>query len=81
MFQPFPTAPVREALRKARRVIFVENNYMAQGASVLREKTGIEPDTVIVKYNGRPYTVDELVQLLSSALSSGERRIIARGEL
>lgn len=81
MFQPFPATPVREALRRVRKVIFVENNYMAQGASVLREKTGVEPDTVIVKYNGRPFTVDELAQLIDSALRTGERRIVAYGEL
>jgi len=33
----------------------VENNYTAQLASLIREKTGIEIQHKILKYDGRPF--------------------------
>ena len=51
---PFPTQAAIETLSKAKTVVDVENNFTAQLASLIREKTGIEIQHKILKYDGRP---------------------------
>lgn len=52
---PFPTQAVIETLSKAKTVVDVENNFTAQLASLIREKTGVEIQHKILKYDGRPF--------------------------
>jgi 2-oxoglutarate ferredoxin oxidoreductase subunit alpha len=42
-------------LSKAKTIVDVENNFTAQLASLIREKTGIEIQHKILKYDGRPF--------------------------
>ena len=46
-------------------IIDVEQNYSGQLADLLREKTGLEAISRIVKFNGRPIAFEEMVQALS----------------
>jgi 2-oxoglutarate ferredoxin oxidoreductase subunit alpha len=52
---PFPAQAVIETLSKAKTIVDVENNFTAQLASLIREKTGIEIQHKILKYDGRPF--------------------------
>jgi len=52
---PFPADEVKKILSSAKTVVDVENNYTAQLASLIREKTGIEIQHKILKYDGRPF--------------------------
>ena len=52
---PFPTEEVKKVLSHAKIVVDVENNFTAQLASLIREKTGIEIQHKILKYDGRPF--------------------------
>jgi pyruvate/2-oxoacid:ferredoxin oxidoreductase alpha subunit len=49
-------------MQKAKNIILIENNLTGQLGRLLREKTGISiPEkNRILKYNGRPFTSDEL---------------------
>jgi 2-oxoglutarate ferredoxin oxidoreductase subunit alpha len=59
---PLPADEITEILRRAKTTIGVEMNYSAQFASIVREHTGIALQHLIVKYNGRPISRDEIVE-------------------
>ena len=54
---------------KAKKTIFVEATHQAQLAKLIKMETGFDFDHQILKYDGRPFFVDELSSQLL-ALSS-----------
>lgn len=78
LLQPFPTDELEELLATARPLVVVETNYTGQLARLLAEETGRKPDHLVVKYNGRPIAVDELLEALRAILagSAGARYVI-----
>ena len=64
MMEPFPVEEVMKYLN-GKTIIDVEQNYSGQLADLLREKTGLEAISRIVKFNGRPIAFEEMVQALS----------------
>jgi 2-oxoglutarate ferredoxin oxidoreductase subunit alpha len=71
MVNPFPTAYVAKILSKAKKVVGVETNYSGQLIGVVREKTCIPIEQLVVKYNGRPMSSEEIYDAL---------RLIAQGK-
>lgn len=65
---PFPAQAVKEILTKAKHVINIEGNYSAQMAQLIREKTGLEINDKMLKYDGRPFFVEEILQKIESIL-------------
>lgn len=61
---PFPADAVKKILSGAKRVIDLECNYTAQLAGLIREKTGIEIEDKFLKYDGRPFFVEEISEKL-----------------
>ncbi len=61
---PFPADKARPFLEKAKYLIAVENNFTAQLASLIRRCTGIEVDSKILKYSGRPFSSEEILARL-----------------
>ena len=49
---------------KAKKIILVENNLTGQLGKIIREKTGLKIENRILKYDGRPFTSDELKEKL-----------------
>ena len=49
-------------MKKAEKVIIVENNLTGQFAKLIRMYTGIEIKNKILKYNGLPFSVEEVVR-------------------
>ncbi len=78
VLSPFPTEEVTEVLNHANRSVCLENNYTGQLASVIRQHTGIKVDHRAVKYNGRPITMDEVVETVDAALKKAPERIVLR---
>ncbi len=70
LLSPFPAEEVVRALSPSKRIVDVEMNYSAQFAGLLREKTGVSADHVVVKYNGRPMSCEEIYDALKT-ISSG----------
>ncbi|MFP4608774.1 MAG: 2-oxoacid:acceptor oxidoreductase subunit alpha [Candidatus Aenigmatarchaeota archaeon] len=64
--KPFPVWELEEY--KDERVIVVEQNSTGQLAQLLREKGGIVPETVIRKYDGRPFEPSELSEKIKEAV-------------
>lgn len=63
---PFPSDAIKKALAKTKKLIGIECNYSGQFLSLLKEKTGIVPDDVLLKYDGRPIFPEEILQKLRS---------------
>src|SRR5215218_4223996 len=60
LMNPFPSELVTSMLQGAKKVIDIEMNYSGQLGSLMRQHTGREYDYQIVKYNGRPMSLDEV---------------------
>lgn len=59
--QVYPIPPAAsEYLSNARRIIVVENNATGQFARLLRMESEVRVDHTVLKYNGMPFTVEEL---------------------
>ncbi|MBM3316123.1 2-oxoacid:acceptor oxidoreductase subunit alpha, partial [candidate division WOR-3 bacterium] len=57
---PFPAAQARQRLGAARRLVTVENNATGQLAKLLAREAGIEVHEQILKYDGRPFSADDV---------------------
>jgi len=67
--QVYPLHPETIArLKKAKKTVIVENNGTGQFGQVIRSQTGFDMDRKILKYNGLPFSVDELEVQLKSVL-------------
>lgn len=61
---PFPVAAVRRVLEKAKLIVNLEANYSAQLAGLIKEQTGIASQHNFLKYDGRPFYPEEIVEYL-----------------
>jgi 2-oxoglutarate ferredoxin oxidoreductase subunit alpha len=60
--EPFPSQKVADEIKKAKRVLVVENNATSQLSRLIAEKTGffVDDKNKILRYDGRPFFSDEL---------------------
>jgi len=65
VFSPFPLRQFKEALKGVKKIICVENNATGQLADFVKFY-GINVDKRILKYDGRPFSLDELEQELKN---------------
>jgi 2-oxoglutarate/2-oxoacid ferredoxin oxidoreductase subunit alpha len=79
LINPFPTEYVKSVLSKAKRIVGVEMNYSGQLIGVLREKTCIPVDQLVLKYNGRPMSSEEVYEAIK-AIAGGKapKRIVLK---
>lgn len=75
LMRPFPVAEVTAALGGAKRLILVEGNYAGQLGGLVREMTGINLPQKVLKYDGRPFSEEEMVEALRQAIGGKEERI------
>jgi 2-oxoglutarate ferredoxin oxidoreductase subunit alpha len=75
LMRPFPAAEVEEILRGAKKLVLVEENYSGQLGSLIREHTGVLIEHRVLKFDGRPFSEDELVAAFDAAFTAtaGER--------
>lgn len=67
--QAYPLHPDTAAyLEKAERLVIVENNATSQFGQLIKLHTGFEMDDKILKYNGLPFSVEEIEENLGSIL-------------
>jgi len=81
MLHPLPVEAVKRVLAGRKRFIDVEDNYTAQLAGIIKEKTGISPNFYILKYTGRPTTTTEIYEALKAILTgkAPERQVLMSG--
>ena len=76
MLRPFPVKAVRDFLKMANRAVVLEDNYMSQLGLLIAEQTGIQLHRQALKYDGRPFSQDEVVEALSSHYTSDAGRMV-----
>lgn len=59
---PFPKDATTELLKGVTRVIDIEQNATGQLASLIRAETGIEIVEKLLKYDGRPWLPEEIIE-------------------
>ncbi len=74
LMRPFPAREVSEILGRAKRTVAIEENYGGQLAQLIQEHTGARIDERILKYDGRPFSEDEVVTSLRRVLA-GEKAL------
>ena len=75
LLRPFPTEELTSILRGAKKTVIVENNYTCQLGGIIREMTGISIDHEVPKFEGRPFSQEELVEALTKVVTTGEKRV------
>jgi len=65
---PFPSEKVLAELKKAKLVVSVEQNYTSQLSKLLKMETGYEIPEKINRYDGRPFSPEEIVSQLEEVL-------------
>jgi 2-oxoglutarate ferredoxin oxidoreductase subunit alpha len=76
LMRPFPADAVSAILRNARETVLIENNYSAQLGSLITEHTGILLDHHVLKYDGRPFSRNEIVEGVRAAISEGKKEVM-----
>jgi 2-oxoglutarate/2-oxoacid ferredoxin oxidoreductase subunit alpha len=79
---PFPTSIVKEVISKGNLVIDIEQNYSAQMAAVIAEKTQLSIRNRIVKFNGRPISRNEIYDSVRQVMAkpeANERVVLTHG--
>lgn len=61
---PFPARTVAAVLKKTKKSVAIEGNATAQLAGLIRRETGYKLDSAILKYDGRPFSPEEIVSRL-----------------
>lgn len=68
--QIYPLFPgSKDFIERAKKTVFVENNATSQFRKVIRLYTGFSGGESLLKYNGLPFTVEEVVEGLKIKLS------------
>jgi 2-oxoglutarate/2-oxoacid ferredoxin oxidoreductase subunit alpha len=65
---PFPADDISKLLKAKRNVFTVENNAGAQLAGLIRSQTGIKVQGSILKYDGRPFDLDYLLDKVKNGI-------------
>jgi 2-oxoglutarate/2-oxoacid ferredoxin oxidoreductase subunit alpha len=60
LMSPFPSELIKLMLKGVNTLIDIEMNYSGQLGSLVRQYTGVQADYQVVKYNGRPMSLDEV---------------------
>jgi 2-oxoglutarate ferredoxin oxidoreductase subunit alpha len=67
---PFPEKAVSDEIAKAKKWVVLENNYTSQLSGIIMEKTRTQPSARILKYDGRPFYYDELLNQVRKEIRS-----------
>ncbi len=70
---PLNSSKVEKALSQSPRTILLENNSTGQFAGILKEYCDIEPDFLLLKYDGRQFFPEQIAEEVSK-LASNEFR-------
>jgi 2-oxoglutarate ferredoxin oxidoreductase subunit alpha len=75
---PLKTDTLEKLAKKAKKVILIEQNFQGQLGLLIRQECGLAIASKILKYDGRPFFYDELVQLLSDQLNAAPKKKAAK---
>lgn len=82
LIHPFPATAVEDILSRTRKNICIESNYSGQLAGLIQEKTRVKMHHRVVKFDGRPFSVNEVTAAVKAALDDGgEHILVSEGEV
>ncbi|HII16380.1 TPA: 2-oxoacid:acceptor oxidoreductase subunit alpha [Candidatus Woesearchaeota archaeon] len=67
---------VAEVIKKAKKVVLIENNQTGLLGGVIKEHTGLDVHHKILKYDGRPFFPSEIVQGIAKIAKGTDERIL-----
>ncbi len=76
LMRPFPAEDVARILGDAGTTVLIEANYSGQLGLLIREHTGIALQHRVLKYDGRPFSRNEVVEGVRSALAERKREVM-----
>ncbi|MGI0024229.1 MAG: 2-oxoacid:acceptor oxidoreductase subunit alpha, partial [Nitrososphaera sp.] len=82
LMNPFPSDLVTSMLHGAKTVIGIEMNYSGQLGGLLKQNTGRQYDYQIVKYNGRPMSLEEVYNAVKRIIREKDvprRQVLTHG--
>jgi len=62
---PLPVEKIKSLLKQYNYLILVEQNYTGQFGKLLAEETGIQIENKLLKYDGRPFFRQEILEFLT----------------
>lgn len=69
---PFPAKKIAEVINNSQATVIIENNKTAQLAGIIKEQTGLDIDHRILKYDGRPFTPQDIHAGIKEILKNEE---------
>ena len=66
IINPFPTKELTDMLTRAKKVIDIEGSHNAPMADYIREKTGYHIKDKLLKYDGRPFYPEDIMEGLKA---------------
>ena len=82
LMSPFPSELVRSMLKDSKTVVDIEMNHTGQLAALVRQNIQCDFDYQIVKYNGRPMSLDEVynaVKRIIGGKNASRRQVLKVG--
>ena len=76
LMKPFPADAVAAILRAAKRIVSVEENYSGQLAQLVQEQTGVMISERINKFDGRPFSEDEMTNALAKVYDGAKAEAV-----
>ncbi|MBI4018284.1 MAG: 2-oxoacid:acceptor oxidoreductase subunit alpha [Candidatus Aenigmarchaeota archaeon] len=73
---PFPSEQVEQALRLSRRTLIIENNKTSQLGSLIKEHTGLETQHKLLKYDGRPFSPEQIYEAVKKIFEDDEKKTV-----
>lgn len=65
---PLKTEKLNELIKKGNKLILIENNYEGQLGQLITQQTGFLFEHKILKFDGRPFFLDELINKLTQVV-------------
>jgi len=73
---PLPVTELQKLIRKNDTLVVVECNQSGQFNRLLKEQLGREADHLILKYTGRPFSLEEISQSMHKIISGQAEKIM-----
>lgn len=74
---PFPAKELRQFMGNDRKIVVVECNQTGQFCRLLEQELGIKVDHLLLKYTGRPFVIEELINTLNIIRDGTGEKIIS----
>jgi 2-oxoglutarate ferredoxin oxidoreductase subunit alpha len=69
---PFPSEDVKNVLSKSKKIMIAECNFSAQLAQLILQNTGLDVKDKLLKYDGRPFFVEDLILEINKRLENSK---------